>query len=329
MNIILIFHELTSLLFKVKILLLLMKSLLNILYPQSGESDADGPDIDKKNTVISYLLTRILTGEYLPGEHLNEFQITKQTGVSNIPIRQAIERLIHLNLVERIPHKGVFLKTISQTELKDVYDLRIQIETYAIGQLARRITDEQLSRLNQILAVLQEPYDAIRKFKAIYGQDHHSQPLGNFQQISVEENINKGVISDLQFHLLLIHFTGNRDLEQIGELLLPKSFSVGRYTRYYTLHPEFMQFIDNALQEKALTQFPMPVTHGQINQALNDRNAEHAAGLMKRHLEFAYECHKARIELFEKSPMNCIIVNGRSPAARQDLRDGIHVSVKS
>jgi DNA-binding GntR family transcriptional regulator len=320
-------HELSSTIsLSTKVIIEIMNSLLNIIYARSEENNGQLPADDKKHIVLRYLLQRILNGEYLPGEHLNEYQITKQTGVSNIPIRQAIERLIHLNLVERIPNKGVFLKMITQKELKDSYDLRIQIETYAIRQLAPRIKDQQLIQLNQLLAELKEPFSAVQEFKAVH-EHNHTAAIPNSQKISVEENINSGVITDLQYHLLLIHFTDNKDLELVGEILLPKLFSAGRFRRYYALHPEFLQFIDGALLEKTMAQFPMPVIHQQINQALIDRNADQAAGLMKQHLEFAYEYHKARLELFEKSPLNHIILNGNNPTRSYNSRESMNKKV--
>ena len=48
----------------------------------------------------------ILTGELLPGQRLNELQLSAKFGISRGPLREAIGRLEGRNLVERVANLG-------------------------------------------------------------------------------------------------------------------------------------------------------------------------------------------------------------------------------
>ena len=93
--------------------------------------------INKKNggtlsgQVRNYILTKILNGEFEPGERLIEMKIARQMHTSQAPVREAIRELESTGLLENLPNRGSRIRKVSNQELSDIYDVRAQLEGYA------------------------------------------------------------------------------------------------------------------------------------------------------------------------------------------------------
>ncbi|MBC7190503.1 GntR family transcriptional regulator, partial [Candidatus Aerophobetes bacterium] len=66
------------------------------------------------------------------GTRLQEDQLARQFGVSRTPVREAIHRLEKDGLVQIIPRRGAFVKTISAEDVKEIFDLRGALECLAL-----------------------------------------------------------------------------------------------------------------------------------------------------------------------------------------------------
>ncbi|WP_409369734.1 GntR family transcriptional regulator [Lysinibacillus sp. 38-6] len=69
--------------------------------------------------IAEQLLFRIFSGHYEQGQRLIESEIAKELQVSHAPVREALYLLQKDGVVEKIQHKGVSVKIISDQELKD------------------------------------------------------------------------------------------------------------------------------------------------------------------------------------------------------------------
>lgn len=95
--------------------------------------------------VRNYILTKILNGEFEPGERLIEMKIANQMQTSQAPVREAIRELESTGLLENLPNRGSRIRQISNQELSDIYDVRAQLEGYAAELVCRKkieIADE-------------------------------------------------------------------------------------------------------------------------------------------------------------------------------------------
>ena len=81
--------------------------------------------------VREYILTKILNGEFEPGERLIEMKIAHQMRTSQAPVREAIRELEATGLLETLPNRGSRVRKVSNQELFDIYDVRAQLEGYA------------------------------------------------------------------------------------------------------------------------------------------------------------------------------------------------------
>jgi len=131
----------------------------------------------------------ILSGEFAPGERLNENALASRFSVSRGPIREACRALAEKGLLEVIPNRGVFMRTINESAASELYDVRAGIFASAVRILATKITVDQLSVLEDLLTRM----DAC---VAVHSLDDYY-PL------------------NLEFHASLMRFAGNERLHSL------------------------------------------------------------------------------------------------------------------
>jgi DNA-binding GntR family transcriptional regulator len=98
----------------------------------------------------------ILNGIIKPGQRLHEVDVANAVSASRTPVREAFRRLEQENLVERVARGGVRVIQLEWEAVKDLYDLRTVLETYAIKLACEKITSEQIVTLKQIKAQAME-----------------------------------------------------------------------------------------------------------------------------------------------------------------------------
>ena len=82
-------------------------------------------------------------GVLVPGVQLSEVALAQQYGVSRNTLREAFRLLARDGLVEHVPHRGVFVRTMTAHDLKDIYAYRRFVElgamTYAYSDAHRTL----------------------------------------------------------------------------------------------------------------------------------------------------------------------------------------------
>ncbi len=101
--------------------------------------------------VMMHLRTQILNGDISPGSRIDQGEIARQFGVSLVPVREALARLQSSGLVHIVPHRGVFVETVSWDELIDVYYMREVLEEQAAQVAVKYISDEDLHQLEHCI----------------------------------------------------------------------------------------------------------------------------------------------------------------------------------
>jgi phosphonate utilization transcriptional regulator len=129
---------------------------------------------------------RILAGDLLPGDKLNEEAIASDFNVSRGPVREAFRSLESSGLVRTEKNRGVFVRQVSVAEADEIYEVRAGLDELIGRLLATRIKPPQLSRLRELLKKMQQA----AKVRSV--ADYY--PL------------------NVRFHDLLAEFTGNGTL---------------------------------------------------------------------------------------------------------------------
>lgn len=100
-----------------------------------------------------------------PGAQLVQDQLAAQYGVSRMPVRDVLTRLVHEGMADFIPGRGYFVKILSEAEIVDVYEVRREIEALAIRRFNGKYTPMELAVLEMTLAeadaVQDTDFDAI------------------------------------------------------------------------------------------------------------------------------------------------------------------------
>jgi len=94
----------------------------------------------------------IINGDIRPGDRLRETTLAEQIGLSRTPIREAIRKLESDGIVIHEPRVGAIVKTLSQQEIVELYEMRIVVESTAARMAARHISDAELRALEDINA---------------------------------------------------------------------------------------------------------------------------------------------------------------------------------
>ena len=99
---------------------------------------------------------RILTGALEEGSRLVETRLSEDLGLSRTPIREAIGRLIFEGFVERHSGYDTRVAYFPEDEAEQVYEIRRLVECYSIQRAAHLATTEDIARLREIHAAMQE-----------------------------------------------------------------------------------------------------------------------------------------------------------------------------
>ena len=101
---------------------------------------------------VEVLREMILGGRLVPGQRLNEVELSEALGISRGPLREAISRLASEGLLTVVSHRGAFVRTFDAQELMDLWELRIALETHAVRLVAQLADKSLLAGLKTMLA---------------------------------------------------------------------------------------------------------------------------------------------------------------------------------
>ena len=84
---------------------------------------------------VGRLRRDILSGRSDPGERLVEEQLTRRLGISRAPLREAMRLLAQQGLVEHIPRRGARVATLSDDDVRELYEVRDVMERHAVASM--------------------------------------------------------------------------------------------------------------------------------------------------------------------------------------------------
>jgi DNA-binding GntR family transcriptional regulator len=199
----------------------------------------DGDQVPRRDRIADALREDIMSGRLKPGERLPEEVIAKEHHVSRVPVREAFRRLESEGFVTLAQYHGA---RVSETSWRDSIEL-MQVRRGLEVMAARLAAD---TRGGEYAAALT---DVVERGKAA-GRKQHLEEL-------------PGLI--MEFHELVAKASGNRQLENMIELVLQR-ISWG-------FHLELKARIDSAWLD-----------HSLIAMAILNGSATQAAILMDEHI---------------------------------------------
>ena len=110
--------------------------------------------------VVNELEEMVLTGAFGLDGRLDEITLAEHFKVSRTPIREALQKLAHSGLVERVPRRGVFVRQLGANELYEMFEVMAELEALCGKLAARRIPDAALAELETVNAKCLDAVDA-------------------------------------------------------------------------------------------------------------------------------------------------------------------------
>lgn len=77
----------------------------------------------------------ITNKQLVSGEKINIKELARKYGVSDTPVKQALQRLAEEKLVVNTPNKGMSVRTLTPHELNDTFDIRLMMDTFFIKDI--------------------------------------------------------------------------------------------------------------------------------------------------------------------------------------------------
>jgi DNA-binding GntR family transcriptional regulator len=98
----------------------------------------------------------ILRGDLGPGHRIVETDVVESLGVTRGGVRLAIDGLAAEGLVERVPHRGARVRTVTTAEAVEITECRMALEGLVAAKAAELATDEELVALRAHVELMRE-----------------------------------------------------------------------------------------------------------------------------------------------------------------------------
>ncbi|MGE4283558.1 MAG: GntR family transcriptional regulator [Clostridia bacterium] len=111
-------------------------------------------DSTSTNKAYQYIRKAIANRDLRMGDPVFEVTIAKKLNISRTPVRDAINYLKVEGLIEKIPGKGNFVKTLSKEEIRQTYELLEGLEAMVSYLAAHHANQNDLKKLEKHIEIL-------------------------------------------------------------------------------------------------------------------------------------------------------------------------------
>src|SRR3954451_12870324 len=102
------------------------------------ESDDAGRSAPRSISAADRVRESILTGQFAPGERINEVHLSRALGVSRTPTRAALHALAAEGLVDYAHNRGFTVREFPMQAVLDAYQIRASLEGLACRLASER-----------------------------------------------------------------------------------------------------------------------------------------------------------------------------------------------
>ena len=196
-----------------------------------------------------------MKGELPDGTFLSESDVIHKYGVGRTPFREACNRLIHEDLLEVVPRRGYLVPELSFHDVRDLFELRVLLESAVIELATVRAGDEDIEELARLtVEIPKRRKGAPNGFEAI-------------------------VKANQRFHLTLTKITRNRELLRLLASVLERT------ERVMYLELRFTKFDEDAFK----------MIHEPIIEAMRKRDVDAARAALLEDISQAQDATFGRL----------------------------------
>lgn len=112
---------------------------------------SDAPPLERQtlgDQVYGHIRGLLISGRLTPGDRLSLRQVADAMGVSMMPVREAVSRLVADEAIEVTPNRALRVPVMSRRRFQDLAAIRAEIEGFAAERAAAARTDAQLAAIH-------------------------------------------------------------------------------------------------------------------------------------------------------------------------------------
>ena len=173
-------------------------------------------EITKATTgIYDSVAQAVFSGRFAPGDRLVEQGLADELGVSRIPVREALGKMVAQGvLVGGKKHQGVWMREYSPEEIRQLYEFRGLLEAGVAGAAAEMATKSDLMHLEIICEQMEaEP--------GFYGSDRWGELDHQFHNAMAEAGRNERFAQAIKALLTECHYLSfypaRRDMIELSD----------------------------------------------------------------------------------------------------------------
>lgn len=198
--------------------------------------------------VYDQVLRAILDHRFKPGERLSIPDISRKLDVSQMPVRQAIDRLSEEGLVDIRPRSGTFVAQADERDVAETFDIRRALDGLAAESAVLHVRRQDIAKLREYVRQMDR--------SAALG----SEGMGSHDRLNWE------------FHLLIVRLSRNEKLYDMYRQL-------NAHLKIAGVHVSSRDWASRVPRAQA--------EHRAIVDALEARRARELAAVLAEHVERA------------------------------------------
>jgi len=158
----------------------------------------------KSDEAYEIIKNKILSNELKDGEVISENLFAEELGISRTPVRTAFQKLEMEGFIKIYPSRGAIVQEMSLEESREIYDLRLAIETFIVKKVFDNITKKDIENLRQI----------VKKQKEAFNEGDTKSYIESMKY-------------DMEFHSYFLSIYKNEKINQIFKSYMEKMTSFG------------------------------------------------------------------------------------------------------
>ncbi|MDF2797293.1 MAG: GntR family transcriptional regulator [Devosia sp.] len=96
------------------------------------------------------IIADLVAGELVPGMHVTIESLTNRYAVSHMPVREALRQLEGEGILHSLAHKGFRIEAITEDYIRNIYDIRVGIESMLAHRAVEKATDADVTNLRRM-----------------------------------------------------------------------------------------------------------------------------------------------------------------------------------
>ncbi len=199
----------------------------------------------KVDIIYEVLMQKIAGGDYQDGDRLVISQISRENGVSDIPVREAVRRLESEGYVSIAPNQGPVVRCFSKERLREIFQIKAVLEGYAARLSIDFLTPEDIRELHQRNDRLRQALEKndMKEYSRLNVEFHlrlyqnmpQRELYGMIQELWKKYSITKTVFSvaptrmeqSIDEHEELLRLIVQRDYDQVERLMRAHKMRAG------------------------------------------------------------------------------------------------------